>query len=495
MKSDLEKRIDNYFREGLDDLHVIPPADAWENIVGNLPAKRKSRKMFMWIATAACIGLFAAVSGWWFLQNQNSDKIENSKLAIQQGNKPIQHSTYNAVDKENQASTRKEVVSNGLEMQSKALTNPKANKIVIAEKGTAGNRVDKVEPTKIISNQKINETVTVLPSEVIKQNEFVSQPSSNNEQMAFLEGKQIRSLQQPFISRNIGGIKNIIVKKDSTPVYDDIFIADDEDKSKTDRWNIGGQMAPLYSYRNVTEVNAPGASKASMDQLEKAMLTYSSGVVVGYNASSRLSIHTGIYYMKMGEEMDNFSGSNLSVKSLLRNEALLEGLNTSGLNNSGVINSTGRIVTPRKELNDLQIVNAKNDYTIGKVAYQPMSIESKNVQQTFEFLEVPFLAKYKLLDRKFGIHLLGGVSTHVLVNNKTTIINSDNSKTTGKTENVQTFNYSSSVGFGMVYKLRKNMTFSVEPTFKYYLNSFNTSDEIKLHPFALGLYSGIFFKF
>jgi hypothetical protein len=87
------------------------------------------------------------------------------------------------------------------------------------------------------------------------------------------------------------------------------------------------------------------------------------------------------------------------------------------------------------------------------------------------------------------------MSTHVLVGNKTTMRTGDDEVIHGKTADVQTMNYSSSVGFGVVYKLKKNLMFSVEPTFKYYLNSFNSSDAVKLHPYALGLYSGFSFKF
>jgi hypothetical protein len=98
------------------------------------------------------------------------------------------------------------------------------------------------------------------------------------------------------------------------------------------------------------------------------------------------------------------------------------------------------------------------------------------------------------VNRKVRVHLLGGVSTHVLVDNKA-VLKDANSTIEGKTTGVETLNYSSSVGFGVGYALRKNLSFNVEPTFKYYLNSFNTGDAVRLHPYALGLYSGVLLKF
>jgi hypothetical protein len=503
MSSGVENRIDKYFREGLENLNVIPPADAWENIARNLPAKKKNRKMFIWIATAASIALFAAVSGWLFLQNPNTSQGNNNLVVVEHHTKSILNQPEYSVEKGSQITIETNNTNTKERNLDKTQFNIKSeNKEIIGESRVASRTVkitnnenaDQItnnenaeKPLKEGFSQKNNETVSV--GKAVNGTSIISTQPQVNEQMAFLDGKELPLLALPVAERSIGTPKKEIVKKDTTPVYDDIFVADDDDaeKPKTDRWDIGSQVAPLYSYRNITDVsNTSGASKSSMDQLEKAMITYSSGVVVGYNASSRLSINTGIYYMKMGQELDNYSSSGSSVKSY-------RGLNSSG---SGAVNSTGKIVTSNEvQYYDMQLVNAQSEYTVGKAAYEPLSQESQKAEQTFEFVEVPFLAKYKVLDRKFGIHLLGGVSAHVLVNNKTTITNSDNSKTAGKTENVETFNYSSSVGFGMVYKVRNNMTFSVEPTFKYYLNSFNTSSDIKLHPYAFGLYSGIFFKF
>lgn len=107
---------------------------------------------------------------------------------------------------------------------------------------------------------------------------------------------------------------------------------------------------------------------------------------------------------------------------------------------------------------------------------------------------MPFFAKYKIINRKINVHLLGGVSTNFLVNNKS-ILKSESETVKGKTTDVEKLNYSSSLGFGVAYKLSRNLMLSVEPTFKYYLNSFNSTDAVKLHPYAFGVYSGLSFKF
>jgi hypothetical protein len=276
-------------------------------------------------------------------------------------------------------------------------------------------------------------------------------------------------------------------------VYDNIYAYENttEPKEKLNRWAIGGQMAPLYSYRNISEVNAPGISKASMNNVENAVITYSSGIKVDYEATSRLTFQTGVLYMKMGQEIKNVS----SLKSA-RVNAFFDAQVAKAAEGHTASNSTGTIIAPSAEIYTQSTLNVNRaEYTVGNLAARPADLSQKDIEQSFEFIEVPFLAKYKIINRKINLHLLGGMSTHVLVNNKTTLSTESDGVIHGKTADVETMNYSSSVGFGVVYNLHKNILFSVEPTFKYYLNSFNSSDVVKLHPYAFGLYSGISFKF
>jgi hypothetical protein len=293
-------------------------------------------------------------------------------------------------------------------------------------------------------------------------------------------------------------VKPHSVRIDSFPVYDPLYAYEDisQQKAKVQRWSVGGQMAPLYTYRAITDINAQGISKTMMDQSEKAVITYASGIKVDYEASSRLTLQTGVYYMRMGQEIENVSNLTPLKSAAIPLNSFAEANSLQRNTSPSYTNSTGTIIAQAPEL------YVKGTPTYGGTEYAPGNLavmpapesNTKDIEQSFEFIEVPFLAKYKLINRKINVHLLGGLSTHVLVNNKIRLV-SDNSTNYGSTSDVETMNYSSSVGFGVVYKMSKNLLFSVEPTFKYYLNSFNSTDIVKLHPYAFGLYSGISFKF
>ena len=103
--------------------------------------------------------------------------------------------------------------------------------------------------------------------------------------------------------------------------------------------------------------------------------------------------------------------------------------------------------------------------------------------------------KYKLLDKKIDINILGGLSYNLLVGNSVYTISEGKHVNIGKTEGVNPLAFSSSLGLGMGYDFSKKISFSLEPTMRYYLSTMGDRTDGKNHPYLLGIYSGIFYKF
>lgn len=519
MREEKENSIDRFFREGLDNLNIIPPVDVWNNISGQLPVKKGNRRIFIWIAVAATVSLFAAFSGWNYLQKSErintpesqqiakNDKIqENQNFTIQKDSNSSREGTI-LQDENNQPesnfiakASKPELKSNETQLP-KILEKPSETQLAQAEPERRTEYIHS-ESTPIFAEKTDN----------VEKSEFARSQESSDESKtiasALVDGQsnitlaaiQLQSFDTPELYGSVNA-GSIITKTEAAPAYDNLYAYEDvtEVKEKVNRWAIGGQMAPLYTYRNISEVNAPGVSKSSINENEKAIVTYASGVKVDFEASPRLTFQTGVYYMKMGQELNNVSNLNRTVvsKSAEYLDYMQVNSGVAFTSSPTVTNSTGTIVTPKDvNLYNPGSVNAFNEsYAPGNLPLKRAEEPKKNIEQTFEFIEVPFLAKYKILNRKLNVHLLGGVSTHVLVDNKTKLLVEDNSSFDGKTADVETINYSSSVGFGVSYHIRKNLSISLEPTFKYYLNSFNSNNAVKLHPYAVGLYSGVSVKF
>jgi opacity protein-like surface antigen len=56
-------------------------------------------------------------------------------------------------------------------------------------------------------------------------------------------------------------------------------------------------------------------------------------------------------------------------------------------------------------------------------------------------------------------------------------------------------NLSSSLGMGLEYNFSKKLSLNLEPTFRYYLNTFNEPAGTAIHPYSFGVFSGISYRF
>ena len=114
--------------------------------------------------------------------------------------------------------------------------------------------------------------------------------------------------------------------------------------------------------------------------------------------------------------------------------------------------------------------------------------------QQLGYIEVPLEVNYALLDKKFGVDLIGGVSSLFLVNNSVLLESNELVTEMGEANNINSLNFSANFGMGLNYHFTPKFRFNVEPVFKYQLNTFsNVSGNFQ--PYSIGVYSGFTFKF
>jgi hypothetical protein len=127
-----------------------------------------------------------------------------------------------------------------------------------------------------------------------------------------------------------------------------------------------------------------------------------------------------------------------------------------------------------------------------------ITIEGKSgeqIDQYLEFLEIPFILRYKVLNKRLDVNVLGGVSTNILVGNSVYLISGNEKSEIGQTEGLRSLNYSGNIGFGIDYDLGGNFMITFEPQLKYYMNSINTTDYISNRPYSFGMFTGIRYIF
>jgi hypothetical protein len=254
---------------------------------------------------------------------------------------------------------------------------------------------------------------------------------------------------------------------------------------------LSALVSPIYSYRSVDN------QKASYYNVsENAKISYAGGVHFGINTGSRLSIHTGIVYSRMGIGVDNIHALNVVNNRNVKAEnwgsessELFLVTNSIGVikeeqNKDGFISSNSALFDAGPRVDNVLLLNSTS-----------ISEGNAQIDQIFHFLEVPLMLKFKVIESKTDFNILGGMSTNFLIGNNVILKSESEKSWLGTTEDIKTINYSGNIGFGLDYHFNKSLLLSIEPQFKYYLNSINQENNISTRPYSLGFYTGISYNF
>jgi hypothetical protein len=248
---------------------------------------------------------------------------------------------------------------------------------------------------------------------------------------------------------------------------------------------LGGELAPVYSYRHIASNDLSNGQLNELNESESGILAYAGGINVSYTLSPRFSIQSGVYYSRVGQEKEvvaQYRSANTDFVQTEQNLAELDGVT--------ITNSTGYITSSQPLLNSEDFLVLSSGSSL---AYE--NLDDITAVQYFDFLELPLLFRYKLIDRSVDFRLVGGLLTSVLVGNQVYLKNDDDARYYGKTVSVRSFNYVGTVGLGLEVPFTEGFKINIEPRFGYYLNSVDKNDEIKVHPYSLGIFTGISYRF
>jgi hypothetical protein len=277
---------------------------------------------------------------------------------------------------------------------------------------------------------------------------------------------------------------------DAGEVGDVEMMPDIAEKQERDpRWMLGAMLSPLYSFRDAE----PDALAGTAGQ-ESGMISYATGIQVGYRATRRLALESGIIYNKMGltigaPGIQVFSGKMDMIAAPMGPDSWVE-------NVTAVTNTIGNIVSHSGEIyvNNYKL-NARAEYNNVDEVFAKSAVADQGIQQHLDYLELPMNLRYTLLDKNFKIQLIGGMSTNFLVDNYVTMETPDGPTEIGYLTNVRNVNYSGNAGLGFVYHFLDQLSLSLEPRFRYYLNSVNDATLPSTRPYTFGIYTGLNYFF
>lgn len=245
---------------------------------------------------------------------------------------------------------------------------------------------------------------------------------------------------------------------------------EEKDKKETkrkDRWTITSSTTPVYM-----NLNGYGSTiDSKFDNNSKSYLTKMSyGAGVKYALNEKWAIQTGVSTVNF-----EYNTNDITFYHSNRNTGL----------EHVTANSTGAGIV------------VENPDPKG-IAYDDNGIVTTrfvgDINHRISYVEVPMQLNYKLLNKKFGIDVIGGFSTLFLNENRVSVVAAETSINIGEANNLNRIHFSTNAGLGFHYNFMKALQINFEPMFKYQINTFKTeSDNFK--PYFIGLYSGISYKF
>lgn len=545
-----KKHIDRLFQEKFKDFEVNPPDFVWENIEAELQKKKKRRVIPIWfrlsgVAALLLIGLLLLNP---FKEEQQLRQENNPVVKSSDDNgtgnsnniNPATNATESSVTNENDGLVNSETTegttgtnNTGSGTQesypstnsSKGNSSPKINNFgntqsAVASQGGSNNanntsaatNADAANP-KIIKNtatgittdtqsavavhsgtensnanqNKNNGTVTGNNPSVINNTTEQAVAVSDDENTT-TEGDDTPVIENPAGNNIIN--KEISIEEAVAETEIDSASAEEpenelekllqermneKDKNKlaqaevSTKWNVRPQVAPVF-YNSLSQGSPIDAQFAGNSKDYNNNLSY--GVGVNYALNDKISIRSGVNTV-------NLSYSTRGVEFY-----------------PSMSGQTNNVSSKRPESATANfIVQSANTANASPNEAASSQTFSGSLLQEMGYIEVPVEMSYALLNKKFGIEVIGGFSTLFLNDNQVSVVTDQGySSPLGQAENLNNIHFSTNVGLGFRYRFTKALQASFEPTFKYQLNAFS-SDAGNFKPYFIGLYSGISFSF
>lgn len=459
------KNIDDLFANGLKTYRTVAPVLAWDKLNANLNRKQaKKRLLFLRLAAASVAILLAFTAGYFYADfqketdlsatNDQSPDIQNS---IEQTSIP---DTKNTELVNSQLADEQINIIHDLDKQN-GVKNSEQKEILIANNSLqqASTKNDNISVSENITSGLVRDENGLSK---VQQLEFKMFTNEHNYQII-----QIASTEPLNYLDIVEG-----------PEYS---FGDYSSNSKSidNKWTMGAYFAPTYSYREIStnyenQTPADVSANNALNANEEALMSYAGGLNIDLAISKRWGLQSGMYYSRIGQ---------------VNNDALVYSVDSKGDILYAIHTSTGNInITIDKIPDRVRIVYNDKDSIVDNTGLA-------SVEQNFDLFEIPFLLKYKMLDRKFSINLIGGLSPAYLVKNHTYLKVEGEKVNVGDSPNLNSLLVNTSIGLGLEYKAFKKLSFSLEPTFKYSLSPLNNNSNFHYYPYYISWFTGIRYKF
>ncbi len=502
-----KKKLDELFQEKFLDFKEAPDAKVWQALEASLNQKSKKRIFPIWWQLG---GIAAALAVAFLLFNpfanqqtgeeiivdsdstiENIGNIEQTSETENSGKSPSSTPNNATVNTRPPAAVKKGE-ENSVAGKDSNLKNSSSKENDMGTKMT-GSTQNGVAASNTIQNKaayengvvaKENDTDQATDTETLIAQQNVTKimtsskenPTKNKTELKELDDFNTLSSITPEEKQN----------ETDDPVKKSIFeaIADAESekdidqKEKTSRWSAGPSVAPIYF--NAIGQGSP-VNSIFIPNSKSGNVNFSYGLNVAYAVSKKLTIRSGLHKVDYGYDTEDVAFSS-SISSAFSNQGQLSSIDYAPTSSSLIISS--KKVASEK----FNTANTSADVSARSAAREGF------MSQQLGYLEFPVELNYALVDNKFGVNLIGGISSLFLIDNAVSLTSGSLTTEIGEANNINNLNFSANMGLGINYKFSPKIQLNLEPVFKYQLNTFSEINGT-FRPYSIGIYSGLNFKF
>ncbi|WP_421813364.1 outer membrane beta-barrel protein [Flagellimonas sp.] len=484
-----KKNLEQLFKESFRDFQEVPDESVWNSIEASLDKKKqKKRALPIWWSLG---GVAAALVILMMIINPFAAEPEE-QIITDRESIDVPEEPYNSKEEKSEDFTDPSIT---LDKEESLVNSSKKNKNAVQNNNqkskntsedvvmsaVAENTTSTSQRNGSVENRQANNSALrdseMHPSEKVgaeKSSAIAMNDGENKSDQKQSVAK--KSVENDQIAQNAEEQDGEVEKKS---IYDAIIEQDELEEavatSGSEKWSIGPSLAPVYF--NAAGDGSPVSSDfASNSKSGTVNLSY--GLTVAYDVGKKLKIRSGVHRVNYGYNTDNVVFSSV-----------LRAASTDKLANIDYNSNASTIVVESKD--SPKNTAAFNSKEIA-LADAP-SLDGRMVQQ-LGYIEIPLELNYAVLDKKFGVELIGGVSSLFLVDNAVLLESNELITEMGEANNINSLNFSANLGMGLNYRFSPKIRVNIEPVFKYQLNTFsNVSGSFQ--PYSIGVYSGFSFRF
>lgn len=483
-----KKNLDRLFQEKFKDFDAKPNKSVWNNIQSQL--KEEDDKPIIvipfWLKLS---GIAASLVLMLLIGNSiyNSEK-ESTPIIVDSPKKPKNNTNNKTTSpylpkqdvKKNNSVKKEDFITNSNQSKIKSSNNNASNNLSNTNLKTSiasSNNNKNENSNQINSNLKTNTIASLNKEETPNNTETNGLMQKNN------PSNTINAIQSEKFSQetNTALAENSLDNKNTTSTLEEgtkeenaieTIIAEKEElnnekEEDLNRWSIYANAAPVY-YNSFGKGSS--IDEQFMDNNKTGEINAAYGLKVGYALNDKVKIRTGVNKLNLSYDTNDV----IVYQNISNNPKAMRNVSFNQINNL-----------------DINIISGNESFLqIPNLGF----VRNVSLSQRISYYEIPLEVEYNLINKKFSLNIIGGVSSFFLEDNELVSEFEGNRTKIGEANNLNNVSFSTNLGIGLYYDFSKHVQLNIEPTFKYQINAYNNTSG-DFNPYIIGLYSGLSYKF